>query len=56
MNESDAGNKINTNSETSFNAPEGAVVDAERLVIHNKANEYMKQNNCDYVEAVIAVS
>jgi hypothetical protein len=38
-----------------YAAPAGAVVDADRLALHRKALDYMSKQNCDYVEAVVAV-
>lgn len=52
--ESDAGDRL-INDQHEFNAPLGAVVDPDRLALHHKAEAYMKQHDCDYVEAVVAV-
>lgn len=54
MNESDAGKQTDDTGQLEFHAPAGAVVSPDRLALHNKAVQYMNQNKCDYVEAVIA--
>lgn len=56
MSESDAGDDLEKGSTSSFSAPAGSVVDADRLALHNKAEDYMKKNDCGYFEAVTAVS
>lgn len=38
-----------------FNAPAGAVVDADRLELDTKARDYAEKHNVDYVEALVAV-
>ncbi|MBL4783000.1 MAG: hypothetical protein JKX92_12230 [Porticoccaceae bacterium] len=38
-----------------FSTPAGAVVDEDRLALHNKALDYQVQNKCDYVTALTAV-
>jgi hypothetical protein len=55
FNETGAGEHLDGKGQFEFNAPAGAIVDPDRIELHNKAVEYMNQNNCDYVEAVIAV-
>jgi len=40
---------------SNFNGPAGSVVDADRLALDAKAREYMRDHECDYVEAVVAV-
>ncbi len=39
-----------------FSAPNGVVVDPERLALHDKAVAYQSQHNCDYATAVNAVA
>lgn len=54
LSESNAGKQTDATGQLEFHTPQGAVVSADRLALHNKAREYMNKNNCDYVEAVIA--
>lgn len=53
--ESDAGADLDASDAANFNAPAGTHVDADRLALHQKALDYQKQHDVDYVDAVRAV-